>query len=116
MLYTACAELGYIIWRWKWPVLPARFMPKEAARLWFKVRSIGLERVQDISAEDCVAEGLSLGALRAKVPLLVTIIVKHEFQREWDKINGKREGCSWAENPWEWRYELERLEGKPVER
>lgn len=40
--------------RWK----PSIHMPKEAARIWDEVISVKVERVADISVEDCIAEGI----------------------------------------------------------
>lgn len=37
---------------------PGRFMPKDAARLWLRVLSVRLERLQQITAEDVIREGL----------------------------------------------------------
>jgi hypothetical protein len=28
----------------------------------------------------------------------------------WDKINGKREGCAWKNNPWVWVVEFKQLQ------
>lgn len=32
------------------------------------------------------------------------------FRWLWDTINGKRPGCSWADNPWTWCVEFRRVE------
>lgn len=36
---------------------PSIHMPKEAARIWLKVTSVGVERLKEISAESALAEG-----------------------------------------------------------
>lgn len=33
-----------------------------------------------------------------------------EFAAVWDSINGKRPGCSWADNPWVWCLAFRRVE------
>lgn len=40
------------------PWKPSIHMPKEAARIWDEVISVRVERVADISVEDCIAEGI----------------------------------------------------------
>ena len=68
-----------ISWKWKSPM----FMPREAARIFLKVKSVWIERLQDISQADTQKEGVNY----------------YIFPDYWDKINGKRPGCSWADNP-----------------
>lgn len=78
-----------ITWRWKKDILTSIFMPKEAARFLYRYEFIRVERVQEISEEDAMWEGLvSPGA-------------KLNYQKLFDKINAKR-GFGWNENPWVW--------------
>lgn len=37
---------------------PSIHMPKEAARIWLKVTNVRVERLQDISGEDLIKEGI----------------------------------------------------------
>jgi len=48
-----------LIWRWKHRRLAAMYMPREACRATPKITSLRIERVQKITAEGCIAEGLS---------------------------------------------------------
>lgn len=96
--------------RWR----PSIFMPRSAARLFLRVTAVRVERVQDISEDDCYAEGTLEWAdaqdLRhndgtpAKWPS-----VRHAFEALWGSINAKR-GYGWDANPWVWVYEFERCE------
>lgn len=46
------------LYTWKNKALPAMFMPKWAARIWLEVTEVRMERLQDISEEDAIAEGI----------------------------------------------------------
>lgn len=45
-------------WVWQRPALTAIYLPRGAARIVLAVESVRIERVQEISAEDAVAEGI----------------------------------------------------------
>ena len=81
--------------KWK----PSIHMPKVACRLFLKIKSIRVERLQDISGTDAVAEGCS--------GLPDNGIAQSNFQKLWLMINGDE---SWFANPWVWVIELERIE------
>ena len=65
---------------------PAIFMPRWASRLTLEVTAKRIEQLQDITAEDAVAEGIMNQA-----PVV-------EFHELWDLINAKR--ATWDSNPW----------------
>ena len=91
---------------------PSIFLQREAARLFLEVKSVCVERLQDISPEDAVFEGA------VKNPHYIRYggepcLVDHNRYREeyaalWDSLNAKR-GYSWESNPWVWVYEFMRL-------
>jgi hypothetical protein len=74
---------------------PSIHMPRWASRLTLTIKSIRVEMAQDISDDDIRAEGF-LGT-------------RSQFAAGWDRINGKRDGGRWAENPWVWVIEWERV-------
>ena len=85
----------------KWT--PSIFMPKEACRIWLEITQIRVERLQDISREDALAEGV------LNCPI-VGPIGNYEFL--WEKINGEK---SWNDNPFVWVISFQVLSttGKP---
>ena len=85
--------------RWK----PSIHMPKWAARIWLEVTGVRVERVQDISEEDAIAEGIPRGAVQYCGHAI------RLFRDLWDSINAKR-GYPWEVNPWVWVVEFKRTE------
>lgn len=96
--------------KWK----PSIFMPKEACRLFLKVTDIRVERLQDISESDAIAEGVGAGfQMNAGYPDYEHIVngvctltqdtAYASFISLWQKING-----NWDENPFVWAYEFEK--------
>lgn len=97
--YRADYNAGELNWlderKIKWH--PSIHMPKEAARIFLKVKNVRVERLQDMTHEDCRKEGSVPGSwLDEKV----------EFELDWNAIYAKR-GYSWESNPWVWVYEFE---------
>ncbi len=82
------------------PWSPSIFMPKCAARLWFRITDIRVERVQSISDEDIAAEGCEPEICNSAWDMFCSL---------WDSINAKR-GYSWESNPWVWVIVFERVE------
>ena len=76
---------------------PSIHMPKRLCRLWLRVKSVRVERVQDISIDDAFAEGVRCINDRERI----------EFRKLWDSINAKR-GFGWDVNPWTWVIEFDR--------
>lgn len=79
--------------RWK----PAIHMPREASRLTLLVDAVKVERVQEISEQDAIAEGCS-GVLgpNPDFPDEWDPSPQEEFAALWRSINGAE---SWDENP-----------------
>lgn len=84
---------------------PSIHMPKEAARIFLKVTDVRVERLQDITEEDAIAEGMS----KTLVDGVVFISAKGNFHVFWDSLSIKR-GYGWDTNPWVWVIEFERVE------
>ena len=98
--------------------MPSIHMPRWASRISLTVKDVRVERVQDITADDCINEGIEAvtqdayeydcdGAPNNKYQVLDEDAMLESFQELWDSINGKR-GYGWASNPWVWVVEFER--------
>ena len=85
---------------------PSIFMPRWACRLELVVKSVRVERLQDIGHSDMKAEGClppnNAGG-------------SWDYLREtywkplWDSINAKR-GYGWDSNPWVWVVEFDKVQ------
>jgi len=85
---------------------PSIFMPKWAARIWLEITGIRVERVQEISEEDAIAEGINremlpYDAADPERAYLYDGAAIELFHKLWNSINAKR-GYGWFENPWVW--------------
>jgi len=83
-----------VIWK------PSIHMPRWASRISLPLTAVRVERLQDISNNDALAEG---------TPDLRTIENNWElrdcFAHLWNSINGKKPGRTWEDNPWVWVLE-----------
>lgn len=95
--------------RWK----PSIHMPKIACRLFLIITDIRVERLQDISPEDCIAEGETKRSRKAAFPWHV--YAQEDFAVLWDSINDKKEGADWKSNPWVWVVSFAQKEQSPSE-
>lgn len=110
-------------WKWK----PSLHMPKVAARIWLEIQDVRVERVQDISEEDAVAEGVEPYTYSGRISFTAykdylertpqslddILNAKESYQSLWESLHGIE---SWRSNPWIWVYNLSIVSttGKPV--
>jgi len=70
-------------------------MPREFSRVTLEITDVCVERVQDITYQDILAEGLG------EPPFVDEHEAVIAWMELWDSINAKR-GLGWNENPWVW--------------
>jgi hypothetical protein len=78
---------------------PSIFMPRWASRITLDILSVRVERLQNISCVDSMAEGSPDGA-NPQV----------WFTNEWDTVNFNRPEYWWSSNPWVWAIEFKVVE------
>jgi hypothetical protein len=87
--YKANGQSAPMPIKWK----SSMFMPRWASRILLEINRIRVERLQEITEEDCRAEGVS----EPCSPFLM----RTEYKELWDSLNTKR-GFPWESNPWVW--------------
>ena len=88
-------------YNYKWK--PGIHMPKDACRLFLKIKDIRVERLQDISENNAISEGVETLGLYPGYD----VSNRGKFEGLWHSINGEE---SWSSNPWVWVIEFERIE------
>lgn len=82
---------------------PGIHMPRWASRITLEIVSVRVERLQDISEEDAIAEGTTPSIVGADLDHLK---YRSGYQTLWESING---AGSWDANPWVWVIEFRRI-------
>lgn len=108
-LHDVSADIRGYGWR------PSIFMPRWASRINLEITGIRVERLQDISEDDAIAEGITgphdVGYQAYRVPddskpRYSSAISAYESL--WQSINGQ---ASWDANPWVWVVDFKRIQG-----
>lgn len=82
-----------------------RFMPERAARSHALIVSVRPERVQEITEEDAIREGVKADPVMIDGVPPVRYFCRDSFRRVWMNLHPG----SWARNDWAWRIEMEKL-------
>lgn len=95
---------------------PSIHMPKEAARIWLKVTDVRAERINDMTLDDFLKEGVMIRPEAFNDPDNAYMQAKDAFIDIWDSTIRKPElkRYGWDADPWVWVIEFERCE-KPDE-
>jgi len=116
-----------VTWRADWNANPSGFkwkpsihMPRWASRITLEITGVRVERLDDISEADAIAEGIESRPI-SWLPTTSEYryygwIYKHDqwslspinsYESLWESINGQE---SWAANPWVWVVEFQKVE------
>lgn len=102
---------------------PSIRMPKEAARIWLKVTDVRVERLQEITDNECIKEGIYPSNCRDCNDIFGCDVCPDEGYDEVDKFvevwnstikKSDLNRYGWDANPWVWVIKFERCE-KPEE-
>lgn len=107
-VYAADGEValqGRLCDRWR----PSIHMFQSASRITLEITGVRVERLQDISEADAIAEGASSSALE-KIQAGQDRWARRAYRTLWEQINGTD---SWDLNPWVWVIEFKRTTGEP---
>lgn len=115
--YRADGDMRPEEWRGKWS--PSTHTPKEAARIWLKVTDVRVERLQKITEDGCIAEGIYPSNCRGCNATFGCDACPDEGYNEvdgfadlWNSTIKKSDldRYSWDANPWVWVIGFERCE------
>ena len=99
-------------WLWEPKWMPSIHMPKDIARIWLEITGVRLERIQDISEADALAEGarIELASIDS-VRIGATASFLSGFRNIWESTGG-----DWDANPWVWAIDFKVLSttGRPA--
>lgn len=91
--------------RWR----PSIHMPRWASRITLEITDVRVERLNDISEADALAEGAEVcanGVWFDRSPTFAGSDARGAYYCLWQHINGPG---SWAANPWVWVVEFKRV-------
>jgi hypothetical protein len=106
---------------WGFKRRPSIHMPRWASRILLEIVSVRVERLQEISEADSIAEGINCYPFRPDDGFPICSGYTHEenddrcmlwataklaYLKLWESINGPD---SWAANPWVWVIEFKRV-------
>lgn len=91
---------------------PSIHMPKAAARIWLRVTDIKIQRLQDMTLDDFLREGVVMLPEAFNDPENVYQQARTDFIDIWDSTipKGQQALYGWNANSWIWAIEFERCE------
>lgn len=92
--------------RWR----PSIHMPRWASRITLEVTGVRVERLQEITEEDAIAEGMkpvTYFMADGTVDEAMTVAARSLFALTWDSLAGP--GAKFSDDPWVRAYEFKRI-------
>ena len=86
---------------------PSIFMPRSASRITLEILNVRVQRLQQITPKDAIAEGVTFEQYNDPLSPCDGIRAVNAFRDLWDSIYANR-GYSWDANPWLWVIEFKR--------
>lgn len=98
------SRMGRAVWQWP-KIKSLTRIPRWASRITMKITGVRVERVQEISEKDAIAEGIprELGGWGNMYGYYT-----NAYKELWDTINANR-GFPWESNPWVWVIDFKRV-------
>ena len=90
-----------LLTRWK----PSIHMPRWASRITLEIKSVRVERLQDISEEEALACGFRVKTYESGF----TGDAKWHYRQYWESVLKDENKPDWYGNPWVWCIEFERV-------
>ena len=112
--YKADYSITDVPWKWR----PSIHMTRDASRLTLEIMTVRVERLQDISCADAIAEGIVGGAKALGydfdfhvpgLPIICGSSARAALDAVWQHING---GRGFLDNPWVWAITFKRVDAQ----
>lgn len=93
-------------------------MPFWASRLHLEITRVWPSRLQDMTEEEAIAEGIEYTGdqIQDGKKVCGSVSVVGTYAALWDRINGAKPGRRWADNPWVWRIQFKKAAHEACER
>ena len=89
---------------------PSIHMPRWASRITLEITDVRVERVGNITFDECLREGIIPPQRKGMFAEDETMdLTMQEFERLWGSIYAKTE-YKWSNNPWVWVVEFKRID------
>lgn len=92
-------------------------MPKDAARIWLEITDVNIQRLQEMTLDDFLSEGVLIHLEAYNDPYNAYMHARRIFTSIWDStiLPQDKDKYGWAANPWVWVYDFKRRKGPEVQ-